>query len=538
MIIKFAKRGKGVGSGPVDYLLGEDRDREGATLNRGDPDQVQALIDSSPYAKRYTTGYLSFAEKDLSTEVKQRLMTEFEKALLPGLDSDQYSIMWVEHVDKGRLELNFVVPNVELLTGKRLQPYFHRADNPRLDAWRTIQNIELGLHDPDDPANRQALVQASNLPPDIRKVGELITDGLLHMAKSGLIRDREDVITALESGGYEIARVTPSSISLKNPNGNRNIRLKGFIYEREFRVGNGLQSELEEAIRGYRETAPERLREAYATYSRCFEGKRTQNNKRYKRPESTINQSGAPNMDLGTPDGEHCLDGLLGRDLVAGAGHSRQPASAEGASRRLSPATGGDRTQPEPTRAEPTTAQGQQGRGRGGRESTPNGEHSTRIRRERFRDDGGTGDPTAGVGYHSQGGEPGTLHRHSHGLQPDIRQLESRPTTRVQATGEQLDDPIRNRAIQIVREITATTSATTQRITEELQRVTEDVRDYLNGERPIARSGSQLEQAGSQLERTGREFGATATAIRDALQSEQRLEIRSPDPDIDYGFSP
>ncbi|MEY8921596.1 hypothetical protein AB9G80_00255 [Escherichia coli] len=29
----------------------------------------------------------------------------------------------MEHTDKGRLELNFLIPNTELLTGKRLQPW-------------------------------------------------------------------------------------------------------------------------------------------------------------------------------------------------------------------------------------------------------------------------------------------------------------------------------------------------------------------------------------------------------------------------------
>ncbi|WP_149022820.1 relaxase/mobilization nuclease domain-containing protein, partial [Salmonella enterica] len=43
---------------------------------------------------------------------------------------NQYSILWVEHQDKGRLELNFVIPNMELQTGKRLQPYYDRADRP------------------------------------------------------------------------------------------------------------------------------------------------------------------------------------------------------------------------------------------------------------------------------------------------------------------------------------------------------------------------------------------------------------------------
>ena len=91
-------------------------------------------------------------------------MDEFEQALLPGLDADQYAVLWVEHRDKDRLELNFVVPNVELLSGKRLQPYFHGADGHRINAWRTAINGDLGLHDPDDPINRQAVTTAKDLP--------------------------------------------------------------------------------------------------------------------------------------------------------------------------------------------------------------------------------------------------------------------------------------------------------------------------------------------------------------------------------------
>ncbi|WP_176212137.1 relaxase/mobilization nuclease domain-containing protein, partial [Klebsiella pneumoniae] len=54
-------------------------------------------------------------------------MDSFERTLLPGLDKDQYSILWVQHLDKDRLELNFVVANVELQSGKRLQPYYDKA---------------------------------------------------------------------------------------------------------------------------------------------------------------------------------------------------------------------------------------------------------------------------------------------------------------------------------------------------------------------------------------------------------------------------
>ena len=131
MIVKFHARGTGGGKGPTQYLLGRDGQREGATLLRGDPEQVAELIDSSRYAKKYTSGVLSFAEADLPPEQKRALMDRFEKALLPGLEARQYSCLWVEHQDKGRLELNFVIPNLELTEGKRLQPYYHVADQRR-----------------------------------------------------------------------------------------------------------------------------------------------------------------------------------------------------------------------------------------------------------------------------------------------------------------------------------------------------------------------------------------------------------------------
>ena len=51
MIVKFHARGKGGGSGPVDYLLGRERNREGATVLRGDPEEVRELIDSTPFRR-------------------------------------------------------------------------------------------------------------------------------------------------------------------------------------------------------------------------------------------------------------------------------------------------------------------------------------------------------------------------------------------------------------------------------------------------------------------------------------------------------
>ncbi|MGK3550340.1 hypothetical protein ACSLOE_30800, partial [Escherichia coli] len=43
----------------IYYLLGRERNREGATVLQGNPEEVRELIDATPFAKKYTSGVLS-----------------------------------------------------------------------------------------------------------------------------------------------------------------------------------------------------------------------------------------------------------------------------------------------------------------------------------------------------------------------------------------------------------------------------------------------------------------------------------------------
>lgn len=291
MIVQFFNRGKGGGSGPIDYLLGKDRDREEARLLRGDPEETAALINSSDYAKKYTAGCLSFEESNIPAEQKHALMDSFEECIFAGLDKDQYNCLWVEHRDKGRLELNFVIPNIELLSGKRLQPYYYAADRGRVDAWRTMQNLTHGYSDPDDPAKRQSMTQAKDLPRNTQEAAQSITDGLEALALSGKLKSRADVLETLEKVGFEISRATISSISIKNPDPKgRNIRLKGALYEQDFRFGEDLRADITHRSRQHRATNESRLRDVTEKYQRGIEAKRAENNRRYKRPAVTHEQ--------------------------------------------------------------------------------------------------------------------------------------------------------------------------------------------------------------------------------------------------------
>lgn len=289
MIVKVHSRGSGGGSGPVQYLLGKNGDREDARLDQGNPVEIIELIDGLKFAQKYTSGVLSFAESDLSEFQKKEIMEGFEKTIFTGLDKDQYSILWVQHLDKGRLELNFVIPNVELLSGKRLQPYYDRADRTRVNAFQEATNGQYELADPNDPIRRRELTTSSDLPRDIASAQESITDGLLSLANQGLVKNRQDVISRLEAYGFTVAKISKNSISIKNPELNKNgkqkqnIRLRGALYEESFKFGKGLQSEIEGAGRRFREQARQRFEESLATYRRSSDIKREYNIKRFER---------------------------------------------------------------------------------------------------------------------------------------------------------------------------------------------------------------------------------------------------------------
>lgn len=292
MIVKFFKRGTGKASGVFDYLLKDKNEpggkRQGAELLRGDVVNQSILIDSLDFKQKYTSGCLSFAESadEVTQEQKEQLMNSFEETIRAGLDSDRISVVWVEHRDKGRLELNFVFANVDLKHGRAFQPYVHSQDKKRVNAWKDMQNIEHGFKDPSDPANKRLMAQRDNLPRDVKQAREAITDGLQALIEQGVIKSRDDVIQALQDGGFEIARETPKAISIKNPQGDRNIRLTGGLYERDFKFSREIQAEVRQDSREYRQRAEQRYADAQRLYDSEIERKREYHQKRHGKPKS------------------------------------------------------------------------------------------------------------------------------------------------------------------------------------------------------------------------------------------------------------
>ena len=272
MLVKFHSRGSGGGDSAVNYLLGDDRDREGASVLRGNAEITRELINSTDYARRYTSGVLSFEESptEISDRTKAKIMDDFELTIFAGLEPDQYNCLWVEHTDKNktdkagnvimdadsnpikRLELNFLIPNQELRSGKRLQPFFHGADMKRVNAYQNVMNMQFKLTDPHDPSKRRPshpyFSRSANLK-DVNKkdytaeqerltthksTKDYLTEYIYDLAARGRLENRKAIQKALQNKGYEITRVVRKSISVSSPKFKKNIRLDAPIFVENF----------------------------------------------------------------------------------------------------------------------------------------------------------------------------------------------------------------------------------------------------------------------------------------------------------------
>jgi len=254
MLIKFFKRPTNVNSGgkggspraSMNYLLSKKEDE--FRILQGNPELSVELAEVMESANPYSVGCLSFEEANIPEEDKKAIMQRFEESFLAGLDAEQFNICWIEHTDKGRLELNFFVPNVELSTGKRLNLYYDRADRHLAESFKKAINLEYGLTSPDAPEKRQTVSIDKSLPKNTKDAVAALNGLIEGEFKLGNIQNRQDVMNCFEKHGFEIARQGKDYLSIKNENG-RNIRLKGVFYEQTFRADKECRA-IAEAERG------------------------------------------------------------------------------------------------------------------------------------------------------------------------------------------------------------------------------------------------------------------------------------------------
>lgn len=234
MIVKFLSTRNGGGSGSIDYALNQKRIEKGtARILKGDERMTRDLIATITKKQKTTFAVLSFEEANIPEEQKRELMRDFEWTFFAGLRPDQYNTLWIEHTDKGRLELNMIAPKFELSTGKSFNPYNHKTDFHLADLFQNRCNLKYGFTDPKDPA-KTATVSGSKKQIGLFKDYKELDQKLKQLVADGAIQDRTELIDILKKNGIEVTRVGTDYISVKLPESKKARRLNGGIYEKQF----------------------------------------------------------------------------------------------------------------------------------------------------------------------------------------------------------------------------------------------------------------------------------------------------------------
>lgn len=122
MLMKVFPHGIGEGDKPSRYLVRPDypgRDTAPPQVLRGDPAMTRALIDSIERRWKFTSGVLSWhPDEKISEAQEEEVMDAFERVAFAGLEPDQRNILWVRHTHAGHHELHFLIPRLELSSGK------------------------------------------------------------------------------------------------------------------------------------------------------------------------------------------------------------------------------------------------------------------------------------------------------------------------------------------------------------------------------------------------------------------------------------
>ncbi|WP_121092601.1 relaxase/mobilization nuclease domain-containing protein [Helicobacter pylori] len=251
MLVKFwgTNQGGGDGDGSVNYLLNERVKQGTAKVLNGDANLTKSLLLSLTQKHKACVGCLSFEESNIDESLKYELMESFENALLTESMQNRYNILWVEHTDKGRLELNFVIPKIDLERQKAFNPYYHKVDLKRIDTWQNVVNLKYTFTNPKDLEKQQISNYHNTKTPQgkaIFKNYKELDNYLYNAVTQGLLNSRAEIIELLQASNYKITRQGKDYISVKLPNEPKAKRLKGIIYDERFTEQRLIEQELRE----------------------------------------------------------------------------------------------------------------------------------------------------------------------------------------------------------------------------------------------------------------------------------------------------
>lgn len=233
MLVKFFKTKNGGSIAGINYLLNHRVKDNTAFVLKGSEVITRQIVSNMTKKQKLCIGCLSFEEADIDLDTKQKIIDEFETLLL-GRYKERFNILWVQHIDKGRLELNFAIPKIDLESGMAFNPYYDKTDRALIDAWQNLANFKFGFSDPKDPVKAHMLQGSRKeigVIKDYIELEKILTEKFINQE----FTCREDILKALNDSRIEITRISKDYISVKLPGTKKARRFKGDMFSEKFR---------------------------------------------------------------------------------------------------------------------------------------------------------------------------------------------------------------------------------------------------------------------------------------------------------------
>lgn len=270
MIAKVFKGGRTSGGArsAAKYLLDEKQHgEERIRVLHGDPKLTILIIDQLDFKWEFTSGVLSFEEPNIPEQAKHEIIREFERTMCPGLNINS---LWVEHRDKSRLELHYMIPRVDLDTGKSIAVYTHLKDFNKKDLFQEYINTKYNLSSPHDFEKKETLQQRKTRWNDKRQdIAKELDQEITRGVANGTIQNRDDVLALFKELQIPVNRVTKNGITIQWED--KPIRLKGLYYGQDFTSASNAIEQAKRGAETVRIRGKEEPRRALATIRGALE---------------------------------------------------------------------------------------------------------------------------------------------------------------------------------------------------------------------------------------------------------------------------
>ncbi|MDY8003279.1 hypothetical protein UXZ34_24040, partial [Escherichia coli] len=280
----------------IEYLLREKNPEQQKDIKILSTTTKQDLINFENYildknkSNPYVCGVLSFEEKTISEELKTKIITEFEDILFTGIQPENRPpVLWVEHNDKGRVELNYLTFN-SLQDRRSYTVYLDKRDRGLVNDYSEIINYENNLSSPfEEKENKNTLVNTpkTNIPKDKKEFVEKLNTEILALIINEELDNREEAIKHIENmPGVKINRIRKNQISVKcDFFDDKPIVLKGDIYE-EGRNYSDYRKEYDSKPKRDPQLVEAKLTELKRSFSGRIEKRKIRNRERFKISQS------------------------------------------------------------------------------------------------------------------------------------------------------------------------------------------------------------------------------------------------------------